>query len=141
MIPDRISIHDRPEIVDERTRNGDWESDTVESGRRDKNHLSVQYERSMQLCRINRIDSKKADDTNEAIAKTVDSLPIWLFETITFDSGSENAKHTEIRDNFDIETYCCDPYCSWQKGGVENLNKLIRQYFPKKNGFQPHYGR
>jgi IS30 family transposase len=134
-ILERISIHQRPEEVIAKSRYGDWESDTVESARSSKSGLSVQYERKSQLCRIHRVPNKKAEATNEAIMKTIDSLPLYLFKTLTLDNGTEGARHTEIRDEFEIETYFCDPYCSWQKGGVENLNKLIRQFFPKRTDF------
>ena len=118
-----------------KTRYGDWESDTVESGRTGKGALSSHYERKSQTCRLHKLVNKQAEATNEALAKTRDSLPDYLFLTITFDNGMENIKHTELKQEFGIETYFCDPYCSWQKGGVENLNKLLRQYFPKKTDF------
>ena len=50
---------------------------------------------------------------------------------MTFDNGGEGAKHAEIRREYGLETYFCDPFASWQKGGVENANKLIRQYLPR----------
>lgn len=50
---------------------------------------------------------------------------------MTFDNGGEGACHTKIRDDDGIDTYFCDAYASWQKGGVENINGLIRQYIPK----------
>lgn len=134
-IPERISIHKRPEVVNNRERYGDWETDTVESKRGGSNHLSVQYERKSQLCRMNRIINKTAKETKEAIIKSIDSLPLYLFLSLTYDNGTEGVEHTYIRDEFNIETYFCDSYASWQKGGVENLNKLIRQYFPKKTDF------
>lgn len=134
-ITERVSIHQRPEEVTAKSRYGDWETDTVESRRGSKSGLSVQYERKSQLCRIHKIPNKESKETKEAIMKTIDSLPLHLFETLTLDNGTEGAKHMEIRDEFGIETYFCDPYCSWQKGGVENLNKLIRQFFPKKTDF------
>lgn len=134
-IPGRISIHDRPEDVNRKTRYGDWESDTVESVRTGKGGLSSHYERKSQACRLHKLTGKQALKTNEALLKTKDSLPDYLFLTVTFDNGSENRKHTELKEKLGIETYFCDPYRSWQKGGVENLNKLVRQYFPKKTDF------
>jgi IS30 family transposase len=134
-IPERVSIHERPEIANNRSRYGDWETDTIESKRNGKNHLSVQYERKSQLCRMNRIINKTSEETKEAIMKTIDSLPLYLFHTLTYDNGTEGVDHVKIREEFDIETYFCDPYKSWQKGGVENCNKLIRQYFPKGTDF------
>jgi IS30 family transposase len=134
-IPDRTSIHERPDEINEKTRYGDWESDTVESIRTGKGALSSHYERKSQACRLHKLCSKKAKETTEKLIQTKDSLPDHLFLTVTFDNGSENTEHTELKAEFGIETYFCDPYCSWQKGGVENLNKLIRQYFPKKTDF------
>jgi IS30 family transposase len=52
-------------------------------------------------------------------------------KSITFDRGVENAKHHELG----IPTYFCNPYHSWEKGGVENANKMIRKFFPKKTDF------
>jgi len=134
-IPDRTSIHRRPEEINTKERYGDWESDTVESARTAKGALSSHYERKSQACRLHKLVNKKAEETKEALSKTKDSFPDYLFLTVTFDNGPENTKHTELKAEYGIETYFCDPYCSWQKGGVENLNKLIRQYFPKKTDF------
>jgi len=132
-ISSRISIHERPKMIDEKKRYGDWESDTVEFTRKQKNpYLSVQYERKSQLVRIHKVPDKTAEETKEALIKTAESVPHDLFRTITFDNGSEGALHTELQEMFDVDTYFCDPYSSWQKGGVENANKLIRQYLPRK---------
>lgn len=131
-IQSRISIHDRPEVVNKKLRFGDWESDTVEFQKNKGNpYLSVQYERKGQLTKIHKIPNKSAEETNNALIKTMESLPGCMFKTITFDNGKEGAKHYELRDIFGIETYFCDPFSSWQKGGVENANKLIRQYLPR----------
>lgn len=133
-LPQRKSIHERPMIIDQKERFGDWESDTVEFVRKSQNpYLSVQYERKSQLVRINKMTNKTAEETKEALIKTAESLPDKeLLKTITFDNGTENYQHTKIAELYDIKTYFCDPFCSWQKGGVENVNKLIRQYLPKK---------
>lgn len=132
-IPSRTSIHDRPKVVDEKKRYGDWESDTVEFQKKLKSpYLSVQYERKSQLIRMHKVANKSAEETKEAIIKTAESMPNDIFQTITFDNGTEGAKHVELKEYYPgIQTYFCDPYCSWQKGGVENANKLIRQYLPR----------
>ena len=126
LIKDRISIHQREKIVNERKRFGDWETDSViYSG---KSILSVQSERKSKLCRIHKCEDKSALASENALRDSIDSLPsLWL--TITRDNGTENALHYETK----VSSYFCDPYCSWQKGGVENLNGLIREYFPKKS--------
>ena len=130
-IPERISIHQRPAVVGERARYGDWESDSVIFSRQ-KTILSVQSERKSKLIRMHKAENKTAEETKYALIKTVESLPNELFKTMTFDNGGEGAKHMEIKKEYGVETYFCDPFSSWQKGGVENANKLIRQYLPRK---------
>lgn len=127
---ERISIHQRPAVVGERTRYGDWESDSVIFSKQ-KTILSVQSERKSKLIRMHKVVDKSAEETKYALIKTVESLPIEMFKTITFDNGGEGARHMEIKREYGIETYFCDPFASWQKGGVENANKLIRYYLPR----------
>jgi IS30 family transposase len=129
-IPERISIHERPEEATQKIRVGHWESDTMLV----KKQLvagSVQYERKSQLLRLHKVKNRTAEETEYAIRDTISSLPQDLFRTMTFDNGKEGVRHTNIRDDYGIETYFCDAYASWQKGGVENMNGLLRQYIPK----------
>jgi len=65
----------------------------------------------------------------------IEAMPAGTFESITFDRGAEGANHWKLRMDYGIDTYHCDPYCSWQKGGVENTNGLIRRFFPKGTDF------
>lgn len=130
-IPDRTSINVRPEEINKRESMGHFESDTVEF-KKQRAVISVQYERKIQLARITKLPTKKAEDTEFALSKTFENLPPELRQSITFDNGTENVKHTTLKENYDVETYFCDPYSAWQKGGVENMNGLIRQYLPKK---------
>jgi len=97
-----------------------------------KNIVSTQYERKTMLCRLHKLPNKTAKETENAIVDSIESLPKDMWKTITRDNGTENANHLDTFNNFDIQSYYCDPYCSWQKGGDENLNKLVRQYLPKK---------
>lgn len=129
-IPERKSIQTRPGCVDGRERYGDWESDSLIFSKQ-RTAISVQSERKSKLIRIHKIANKTAEETANALIRTIESLPNELFRTITFDNGTENVKHTDIKKEYDIETYFCDPFASWQKGGVENANKLIRQYLPR----------
>jgi IS30 family transposase len=78
------------------------------------------------------MERKTAEETKDAIIATAESVPKELFRTITFDNGSENTLHTRLKEEYGIETYFCDSYKSYQKGGVENTNKLLRQYLPRK---------
>lgn len=130
-IPERVSIHKRPEHVGRREHYGDWESDSVIFSKQ-KTILSVQSERKSKLIRMHKAIDKTAEETANALIRTIESLPNELFKTITFDNGTENFKHTEIKKEYGVNTYFCDPFASWQKGGVENANKLIRHYLPRK---------
>lgn len=130
-ITERKSIHERPALIDERERFGDWESDSVIFSRQ-KEILSVQTERKSRLVRLSKLSDKTAEATFDALVKTAKSVPRELFLTVTFDNGGENAKHVKIRRKYGAETYFCDTYSAWQKGGVENMNKLIRRYLPRK---------
>lgn len=130
-IKERISIHNRPTLIDRRTRLGDLECDLLESPRSDRHALSVHYERKSQFVKLHRVQDKTAQETHDALLKTLDFFPSDFVKSITFDNGPETALHYVLRYEHDIETYHCDPYSSWQKGGVENMNGLIRQYIPK----------
>lgn len=130
-IPERVSIHDRPEEIEKRGRCGDWESDLA-AFRRQRQALSVQYERHLMAIRLHRVADKTAEENEDAIAKTLDALPAALSRSMTFDNGPENVCHRRIRDRFHLDTFFCDPYAAWQKGGVENAIGLIRRYLPKE---------
>ena len=130
-IQKRVSIHKRPLVVAQRARYGDWETDSMIFSK-GKACLSVQYERKSMLVRICKIENKSANETLRAIRQCIDSLPQYCFNTITFDNGTEGAYHYKLSYDYPgLKMYFCDPYASWQKGGVENMNKLIRQYLPR----------
>lgn len=130
-IPNRISIIKRPKIVANRKRFGDWESDLMEGARKTKAVLSVQKERKSQYVCLKRVADKTAKENNRAIKKNLSIFPQELLHTITYDNGSENAGHEEINRYFEMNSYFCDAYASWQKGGVENIIGLVREYLPK----------
>ena len=113
-----------------RTTFGHWESDSVIYTKQ-KPVLSVQLERKSRLVRFHKTRDKTAEETEHAIRKTIESLPKECFKTMTFDNGTEGARHGNIRDDYEIDTYFCDTYSSWQKGGVENVNGIIRWFLPK----------
>ena len=134
-IKNRVSIHLRPAEITEKKSYGHWENDLVEFGRVQKEALSVKYERKAMLCRLHKLKNKKAEGNESSIRETIESFPHYWFQSVTRDNGKENAEHEKTLNDFDVPTYFCDPYASWQKGGIENLNKLIRQYLPKKCDF------
>lgn len=127
MIPNRIGIEMRPQEVNERISYGHYESDTIVSGKKtaSKKSLAVTLERKARYVFIEKIDSLKPELFNQAILKTKSKVKIM--ETLTMDNGLENKWWEKL----EIESYFCDAYSSWQKGGVENVNGMIRRFIPK----------
>jgi IS30 family transposase len=132
IIPDRVPISARPEVVNQRLRYGDWESDGMEFLRKKPGLVSVQKERKSQLLRVTKLETKRARETRVAIENILEELPRDFTHTITFDNGGEAAEHNIIAQEYGIKTYFCKPYSPWQKGSVENIIGLLRQYLPKK---------
>lgn len=125
LIPDRISIHQRPVL----SGYGHWESDTIFARRNQP--ASVQHEKTSGLILVTKLTSLKAEETAQTIAARLAELPAGWQKTVTFDNGTENTRHTELN-KLGIQTFFCDPYKPYQKGAVENTNGLLRQYIPKK---------
>lgn len=133
MIPDRVSIHDRPAKADG-TRFGDWEMDLV-IGAEQKSAVLTIIERSQNFFMQRKLPSKRPDDVEKAVIRLL--LPYKRFvHTITTDNGIEFMNHKNICKALDCTVYFADPYCSGQKGGVENMNKILREYFPKGTDFR-----
>lgn len=132
-IPDRVSVHERPSIVETREEFGHWEGDTIE-GKAHKNGVHTQVERkSRYVCaiKVDKIDSACAV---KAQKKIFSPLPVQARKTVTLDNGRENHCHKELKE-LGISTFFCDPYSSWQRGTNEYHNGLIRRYLPKKTDF------
>ena len=132
-IKNRVCIEERPLIVDERSRIGDWEGDTVIGGGR-KGALLTLVERKTLYTIIVRLNSKHAGDLAQAAVDAMMPLKDKV-HTITFDNGMEFAEHETIAKRLDADIYFAHPYSSWERGINENTNGLIRQYFPKGTDF------
>lgn len=132
-IKGRVSISQRPEIVEQRKRFGDFEIDTI-IGKNRKGAIVTINDRVTGLLIMRKLEGKNAEVLAE---KTIQALNPWKahIHTITSDNGKEFACHEKIADSLDIDFYFADPYHSWQRGSNENLNGLIRQYIPKKTDF------
>lgn len=133
IIPDRVSIHDRPAEADGK-RFGDWEMDLV-IGAEQKSAVLTIIERSRNIFFQTKLPSKKPDDVENAVIRLL--LPYKRFvHTITTDNGIEFMNHRNICKALDCTVYFADPYCSGQKGAIENMNKILREYFPKGTDFR-----
>ena len=131
-IPNRTPIIKRPKAVAGKKRFGDWESDLMEGKRGTKTSLSIQKERKSQYVCLKKIANKTAKENNRAIKLNFSVFPKEILHTITYDNGSENVNHDEINDLFEMLSFFCDSYASRQKGGVENVIGLVREYLPKR---------
>lgn len=132
-IKDRVSIHERPPIVDEKARVGDWEGDTI-IGKDHKGAILTTNERKSGFLLMKKLGGKNALDLS---VQMVDVLTPYqsVCHTLTVDNGKEFARHTDISSALGVKVYFADPYSSWQRGANENTNGLIRQYIPKKTDF------
>lgn len=137
-IANRTSIHDRPKEADG-TRFGDWEMDLIVDAF--GHAILVLLDRLTGFVLLERLkDGKKAKPLAKVVVRLLFGYRKHL-KTITTDNGSEFAAHLDITAGLsvkglpDVTVYFADSYCSWQKGAVENANKLIRQYIPKKSNF------
>jgi len=133
-IPNRISIDQRPEEINNRSQFGHWESDAIIS-KQSKVALSVSIERISKLVKIKKIKQNKADLFSKAIIRRMKPLPGFARRSFTYDNGLENVLHELINDQLNTDSYFCNPYHSWEKGSVENVNGLIRRFLPKKTDF------
>ena len=127
MIPGRVGIEKRPEEAESRVRVGHWEGDTVVSGKRtgSKAALVVTVERSTRLVAARKIPNLKPESFNQAVRLV--QRRVTKMQSLTLDNGIENRYYARLS----VPVYFCDPYSSWQKGSVENANKMIRHYLPK----------
>ena len=133
LIPNRISIHQRP-IEADGTRFGDWEMDLV-IGKGQKSAVLTMIERKTNVFLQTKLTSKKPDVVAKATWRLL--LPYKAnVLTITTDNGSEFMNHQWLTKHIGATVYFADPFCSGQKGAVENANKLFRQYFPKGTDFR-----
>lgn len=132
--PRGTSIEERPDIIEQRERIGDWESDTVES-KDYKPGVNTLVERQTGLVFISKLFDKTSQSTITAIVKRLNYLPLKAKQTITLDNGAENSNWPELERKTGTKTFFCHAYHAWERGTNENTNGLIRDYFPKKTDF------
>lgn len=128
-IKNRVSIDERPEIVAEKTRMGDWEGDTV-IGKNHKGGLVTLAERKSRYVLAGHIRSKHAAGVTAVTTRLLTPHKDKC-HTITFDNGKEFAEHEKMAAELKADIYFANPYHSWERGLNENSNGLLRQYFPK----------
>ena len=130
----RVSIDERPAIVEEKSRVGDWEVDTI-IGRYHHQGIVTLVDRHSKFTLMKKVPSKHAEPVKQAILDLMKPIKAYML-TITSDNGKEFAYHQEISRVLKSDFYFAHPYQSWQRGLNEHTNGLIREYFPKKMEFQ-----
>jgi transposase, IS30 family len=133
-LKDCISIKERPEVVNGKTRVGDLEVDLI-MGSNHKGAILTINDRKTGYAWMQLLKSK---DSKEVANKIIEALTPYkeIIKTITSDNGKEFGCHKKISEKLEVDFYFAEPYSSWQRGANENLNGLIRQYFPKKTNFE-----
>jgi IS30 family transposase len=134
-IANAISIDERPSVVNEKTRIGDWEADTIVPGNNKKAVLVTLVERVSKYLFIGKVDRRDSYSTANRIIDLLCKYKDKVL-TITSDNGAEFSCHKIISNRLDAGFYFAHPYKSWERGLNENTNGLIRQYFPKKTSFE-----
>jgi len=131
MIPNRISILERPGEIDKKEAFGHWEGDSIVCSQSTVS-LNVMVERQTQYVSIRRVENRGTEVTNQAMEDSLKRFKTENRQSVTMDNGIEFKYHEKLKKALTIKTYFCQPYHSWEKGLVEQINGLIRRFLPKK---------
>jgi transposase, IS30 family len=134
-IKNSVSVHARPKNANERIQLGHWESDSIVSVCRQLG-LNVLVERKTRLSHISLMKVKTADTNHHVITTRLKKYLPKMIRSITYDNGSENTLHEKTNKTLKTKSYFCEPYHSWEKGSVEQVNGLIRRFIPKGTDFK-----
>lgn len=126
----RVSIDLRPAQVNDRSRFGDWEGDTIE-GRKSTGLIATHIERKSGYLVATKLPGKHAQSLARLTINAFKPLPRRLRKTMTYDNGTEFAQFKQIEKATGFSVYFAKPYSPWQRGCNENANGLLRQFFPK----------
>ena len=130
-LPNRRSIDERPVIVEERSRIGDWEGDTI-IGKSHQQAIVTIVDRKSRYLLMQKVEKRTAEKVGEA---TITMLSTKKCKTLTSDNGKEFANHELVAEALKIDYFFAHPFSAWERGTNENTNGLIRQYFPKHSAF------
>jgi len=127
-------IGERPDIINQRERIGDWEGDTI-IGKERTQRILTHVERKTGYLIADKLDVVSAEIVAKKTSERFKKLPRRKRHSITYDNGTEFASHEMIEKKAKATVYFANPYHSWERGTNENTNGLIRQFFPKRSSF------
>jgi IS30 family transposase len=137
-IPDMINISERPAEVEDRAVPGDWEGDLI-IGKRNLTAIGTLVERATGYTMLLHLpEGYKPEQVRDALAAKINTLPDSVRHSLTWDQGPEMRDWKSVSVDADIDIYFCDPHARWQRGTNENINGLLRQYFPKGSDLSVH---
>jgi transposase, IS30 family len=121
----------RPPHIQQRLQPGHWEGDLIKGARATPGVVATLVERNSRLLRLVKLSDASADALMLGLTERLGNEPPWMLRSLTYDRGTEMARHKALAQALKIDIYICDPYSPWQRGANENANGLIRQYLPK----------
>jgi len=130
-IPNRVPLQNRPKSVENKREFGHWEGDLM-SFQKNAQHMLVLRERKTMFTFSGPLPSKKAPTTAQKVIDLMKDLPSNARKSLTLDNGGEFAGHEQWYEKLGLPSFFCDPYASWQKGGIENTNGRLRRDLPRK---------
>jgi transposase, IS30 family len=132
-----LTIHQRPFAPEDRSQPGHWEGDLI-IGKDGSSAIGTLVERTTRLVRLLHLPQRDSDTLHHALKARMADLPTQLVRTITWDQGTEMARHITITQSLGAPVYFCDSRSPWQRGTNENTNGLLRDYFPKGTDLRTH---
>ena len=135
-ITNAVSISERPASAEDRAVPGHWEGDLL-SGT-NNSFIATLVERHSRYVMLAKVKNKDSESVIAALIKQSKKLPAELYKSLTWDRGTEMARHEKFTLATDIDVYFCDPKSPWQRGSNENTHRLLRQYFPKGTDLALH---
>ena len=132
VIPNRIGIEARPAIVDSRSRLGDCEADLI-VGYRQSGYVLSLIDRKSKFIVLRKLRTKRKQGVRKQLERGLRRL--GGAHTLTLDNGSEFCAHESLSQATGVRVYFAHPYCSSERGSIENANGLVRYFLPKKTSF------
>ncbi len=128
-IKDAVPISERPPEIEDRAVPGHWEDDLIVGS--NNSYIATLVERHSRFVMLAKVANKDTQSVITALIKQARKLPKDLYQSLTWDRGSEMTDHVKFTMATKIDVYFCDPRSPWQRGSNENTNRLLRQYFPR----------